>query len=237
MKVESIRIYPKRKLSLAWSEMAESAKRPAAAGSLFCLRCGAPMRNSVAENAMSRFVDVYICSQCGTDEAMRDAAGNVLHLREWYAVKHNKITAGHKDGEAVLVPTCFFGHVFTGPKKTIPLQSSERPASELVYSRSDYDDSKWWTKWIPCQEEKPSSNLIEEVDSFHSALFSLPEFRTLSHMRAMCWPCAEKVTEKDCTEFNLYSETEHFYTWLQLIIRVRDYNVYVHYYLKEPSEV
>ena len=232
MKIDSIQIYPKRGLSLAWSEMVENAKRPEAESSLFCLRCGAPMRNTVAENALSRFVDVYICSQCGTDEAMRDAAGNVLPLREWYAVKHNKITAGRKDGEAVLVPTCSFGHVFTGPKKTIPHHSLERPASELVYSRSDYHASRWWTKWISCQQEKASSDLIKEVDSFHSALFSLPEFHTLSHMQAMCWPCAEKVTEKDCTEFNLYSETEHFDIWLRPIIRAGDYNLYVHYYLK-----
>ena len=232
MKIDSIRIYPKRELSLAWSEMAENAKHPKAESGLFCLRCGAPMRITVAENALSRFVDVYICSQCGTDEAMRDAAGNVLPLREWYGVKHNKITDGRKDGEAVLVPTCSFGHVFTGPKKAIPHHSIERPASELVYSRSDYHASKWWTRWIPCQQEKAPSDLIEEVDSFHSALFNLPEFRSLSHMRAMCWPCAVMTTESDCTEFYLYSETEHFYIRLQLIIRAGDYNVYVHYYLK-----
>lgn len=34
------------------------------------------------------------------------------------------------------------------------------------------------------------------------------------------------------TEFNLYSETAHFYIWLRLITRRRDYNAYVHYYLK-----
>ena len=34
------------------------------------------------------------------------------------------------------------------------------------------------------------------------------------------------------TEFNLYSETAHFCIWLRLITRHRDYNVYVHYYLK-----
>ena len=34
------------------------------------------------------------------------------------------------------------------------------------------------------------------------------------------------------TEFNLYSETAHFYIWLRLVTRHRDYNAYVHYYLK-----
>lgn len=232
MKIESIRIYPKRELSLAWSEMAEDAKRPAAAGRLLCLRCGALMRNNVAENALSRFVDVYICSRCGMDEAMRDATGNALPLREWYAVKNQTIPASCRDCEAILAPTCSFGHIFDGPKKTIPLHSIERPVSEVVYSRSDYDGSRWWTRWIPCQEEKVPSDLAEEVDSFHNTLFSLPEFRTLYDMRAMCRPCAEMATERNCTEFNLYSKTEHFYIWLRLIIRARDYNVYVHYYLK-----
>ena len=232
MKINSIRIYPKRELSHAWSEMVENAKRPESSSSLFCLRCGAPMRNTVAENARSRFVDVYICSQCGIDEAMRDATGYVLPLREWYAVKSNKVTADCKDGEAVLAPTCSFSHIFNGPKKTIPLYGIERPASEVVYARSDYNGSMWWTSWVPCQEEKVPSDLVEEVDSFHSALFDLPEFRTLSDMRAMCWPCAEIVNKREVPEFNLYSETEHFYIWIRLIIRAGDYNVYVHYYLK-----
>ena len=36
----------------------------------------------------------------------------------------------------------------------------------------------------------------------------------------------------DSTEYNLYSETDHFHIWLRLIFRKRDYNLRVHYYLK-----
>lgn len=33
-------------------------------------------------------------------------------------------------------------------------------------------------------------------------------------------------TTSDSTEYNLYSETEHFHIWLRLITRNRDYNLY-----------
>lgn len=53
-----------------------------------CPRCG---RNSMKEklslNALSRRANIYICDGCGTDEAMRDFAGYVDDLNDWFAVK------------------------------------------------------------------------------------------------------------------------------------------------------
>lgn len=37
-----------------------------------CPRCGGPMHPEAGRNALSRRADVYICSACGIDEAMRD---------------------------------------------------------------------------------------------------------------------------------------------------------------------
>ena len=38
-----------------------------------CPRCGQyTMKYPAVKNALSRRVDVYICSQCGTEEAMLD---------------------------------------------------------------------------------------------------------------------------------------------------------------------
>lgn len=63
-----------------------------------------------------------------------------------------------------------------------------------------------------------------------NALFQLPEFRNLDTLTRFCRWYAQPTSEP--TEFNLYSETAHFCIWLRLITRHRDYNVYVHYYLK-----
>lgn len=62
------------------------------------------------------------------------------------------------------------------------------------------------------------------------ALFRLREFTTLASLTRMCRSCAQPSSEP--TEFDLYTQTEHFYLWLRLITRERDYNLYVHFYLK-----
>ena len=54
-----------------------------------CPRCGQyTMKYPAVKNALSRRVDAYICSQCGTEEAMLDAARREpLPLDEWAVVK------------------------------------------------------------------------------------------------------------------------------------------------------
>ena len=52
---------------------------------LRCPRCGyLSMRPNPIENALSRRYDIYICSQCGTEEAMEDFLGNKMELEDWY---------------------------------------------------------------------------------------------------------------------------------------------------------
>ena len=53
-----------------------------------CPRCG---KNTLAtpliNNPMSRYADVYICDECGDDEALSDYCGEPMPLEEWVAVK------------------------------------------------------------------------------------------------------------------------------------------------------
>lgn len=128
----------------------------------------------------------------------------------------------------VLTPTCTFEEVFN-EKHEVPGHTGKLPISEVAYSRSDYDGSKWWTTWFSCQGERPEAYLAEEMDGFHNALFEMPEFESLASMKQLCHS-AEATA--DFNEYNLYSETEHFHIWLRMITRPRDYNLYVHYYMK-----
>lgn len=51
---------------------------------LYCPRCGLrTLAPGIAENALSRHETVYICSACGTDEALRDWKAIPLPLEEW----------------------------------------------------------------------------------------------------------------------------------------------------------
>jgi len=49
-----------------------------------CPRCGQyRMKEKLTTNALSRHAKVYICDQCGMDEAIRDMYGKPLPLSEW----------------------------------------------------------------------------------------------------------------------------------------------------------
>lgn len=62
-------------------------ENPPRAHSFPCPRCGHDrMDEKPVRNALSRYASVYICDQCGTDEALRDMRGDVLPLNEWAMV-------------------------------------------------------------------------------------------------------------------------------------------------------
>ena len=226
-----ISIYPKDLLEQIWQvdreRFAPEAEAPPA-----CLRCGSPLSRRLAVNALSHHAGVYICQECGSDEALRDAIGEPLPLRDWHAVSSERIGLFSLPGPA-LVPVCAFEHIFSGPKKQFPLSSVERPVSEVAYSRSDYDGHKWWRTWFHSGSEQLKGPLAKEIDQFSDALMELPQFKTLHSMAELCRSCAQPTASP--TDFNLYSETEHFYIWLQLVTRERDYNLYVHFYMKSQT--
>lgn len=50
-----------------------------------CPRCGRDaMKSDVALNALSRYINVYVCTECGIEEAMLDLDGEHLPLKDWY---------------------------------------------------------------------------------------------------------------------------------------------------------
>ena len=220
-----VKIYPKCSLEHLWQEdkkqFTANEETP-----LACLRCGTPLNRRLALNAKSRQADVYVCSECGSDEALRDAFGEPLPLLEWHAVSSGR-TGMLSLGTPILTHICAFGSIFEGPKKLFPLSSVEPPTSEVAYSRSDYDGHKWWRTWFFSGEDKVPPPLSQEIDQFSDALMEMSEFKSLDTMGRMCRSCAQATSSS--TDFYLYSETEHFYIWLQLVTRKRDYNLYVHF--------
>ena len=229
MKKVRIRLYPKHDLELAWMvhkehfDLNDPEYRT-------CMRCGKQMRPRLAENALSRAMNVHVCPDCGMDEALRDAYGDALPVSEWYAVKHHHF-GEHDDPQfSRLLPTCSFTQIYNGPKKKLPLSSLEYPVSLVAYSRSDFDGRQWWTNWFGRPEDKPSQELAQEIDTFQNALLKLPEFQSLWSMERMCRLFAQKSSDK--CEFHLYSQIEHFNIWLRMVTREKDYNLYVYYYLR-----
>ena len=224
MKQYKIQIYPKGELCKAWVKDAMAfTKEPVAPPR--CLRCGKPLCSYLPLNARSRVLKLSVCPECGADEALRAASREELPLCEWWAVREGHLPQQMPPSQLALKPTCSFSNVF----QEQPTEAGY-PPSLAAYSRNDYDGYRWWTTWFTCQQDKPSPELVEEIDAFQNGLFRMAEFKTLQTMAAMCRQSAEATSDE--TEFNLYSETQHFYIWLHLITRRGDYNLYVKYFLK-----
>lgn len=53
-----------------------------------CPRCGCPdMIEGLSRNCLSRYADVYICRDCGTEEAIMQMVGEINDFSDWYSAK------------------------------------------------------------------------------------------------------------------------------------------------------
>lgn len=62
----------------------ERMKEMQNAGGRICPRCGRwNMEIPIHHNALSRVADIYVCPDCGMDEALRDFGQIPLPIEEW----------------------------------------------------------------------------------------------------------------------------------------------------------
>lgn len=59
-------------------------------GEKICPRCGHKMNDVLTENALSRYVDLYICYECGEDEGIRSLNSDPVPLKLWAAVRFSQ---------------------------------------------------------------------------------------------------------------------------------------------------
>lgn len=70
------------------AELADTIRREQAEGCTICPRCGSSMKPRLHTNAMSRqLAGVYVCDDCGMDEALREFARYPMPLEEWSAAR------------------------------------------------------------------------------------------------------------------------------------------------------
>lgn len=162
--MKQIRIYPKLELAHTWA-IDRTRYCPDATQPPMCLRCGRPLRPALLHNARSRYADVYICSDCGEEEAFHDWAKEPQPLHTWDAAVKGRLKRPADDDTWVLTPLCSFPQVFQNK------DGLDCPASELAYSRSDYDGHKCWTSWFDCHVEHRTPERVREIDQFITALF------------------------------------------------------------------
>ena len=84
--VENMKPWENPEKAKAFLEFMETREDRDAAD--ICPRCGKPRMDAIkVRNALSRYARVYICNDCGADEALRDLYGEALPLNRWSMVK------------------------------------------------------------------------------------------------------------------------------------------------------
>lgn len=98
------------------------------------------------------------------------------------------------------------------------------PSSEMGYIRADNDGYKWWSRAFAVHKELETKELITELNSVFEDFIA--EFPTMDELADFCLEKAGPTSDPD--EFNAYLELEHGFYWFRMIIRTRDYNLYLH---------
>lgn len=97
-------------------------------------------------------------------------------------------------------------------------------AREMGYTRSDFSGRKWWTSPFPLNRELETPERAKELDDVTSML--MEAFPSLNALGDFCELFAEDLRRDN--EYNLYYKGRYASYWIRVIIRKRDYNLYVH---------
>ncbi len=104
---------------------------------------------------------------------------------------------------------------------------------KLVHIRADYDGRKWWNTIWPFRDELATPEMRKEVDAVYAALTAQDAFPNLSALTAYCENHPEaRVNEGRTDEYNFYLDGELCCYWLRCITREKDYNLYLHVFIK-----
>ncbi|MDD4509365.1 MAG: hypothetical protein PHY23_00370 [Oscillospiraceae bacterium] len=107
---------------------------------------------------------------------------------------------------------------------------------KIVHIRADYDGRKWWNTIHPAHDELATPEIRCEVDAVYAAIVSEDAFADLTRLTAFCTahPLA-RTNETAGDEFDFYYEGELCLYWLRCITRFKDYNLYLHAFLKSDA--
>jgi hypothetical protein len=108
---------------------------------------------------------------------------------------------------------------------------------KIVHFRADYDGRKWWNTIWPMHDELATPEIRREIDNVYAALTAKDAWADLQVLTAFCREHPEALANSTATdEFNFYYEGELCWYWLRCITRSRDYNLYLHAFLKSDLE-
>lgn len=107
---------------------------------------------------------------------------------------------------------------------------------ELGYIRADYDGKMWHSTIHKIHENLDTPSMCHEIDVVYDMLISERIFPNIKALRRFCsnFPLARVNRDGD---YDFYLEGALCWYWLRLITRDRDYNLYLHAFMKEADPV
>lgn len=124
-----------------------------------------------------------------------------------------------------LTNTCSFPEIWNDK------DDSGRPMTEMGYMRSYLSHGTWFCDPFVVHSHLNTQNRAKELDMVNNAI--MEAFPSLEELERFCKEHGQGTSEP--TEWNLYCTGIHCHYWIRVIIRERDYNLYVHAYVI-PSE-
>ncbi len=226
MKIE---IYLKARMESLWITTRNTVQRYPNCSRAICLRCGTLLEPELEHNSKSKYVNAWICNYCGEDESIRYYANDPLPLHEWQAAISSRAQCAVTPETAYLSSICDPSHV-SKITKMVPTRSVPIPVNEVAYSRSNFEAGQWQTSWEKYYNKNFQATPLNEIYDFHDALLALPEMENLATMGQLKKYAAPNG---DSYDFEMYSETEHFYIWMIFSLHREKTNLHIHYYKKE----
>ena len=121
----------------------------------------------------------------------------------------------------ILTPVCNFGD---------NLKDTE---TKIGYIRADHDGYRWWTTYFPCHEELKTEDIRNEINGVCGELIE-NMFLNLGAIKEFCHRRTEAKTSEDIYDFYIESELCNY--WVRFITRKKDYNMYLHAYIKSNKK-
>lgn len=117
-----------------------------------------------------------------------------------------------------------------------PGKGISRYRRELGYIRAEYDGRKWHNSIHQVHDHLGTLPMCHEIDAVYDTLISEHMFPGLKALRSFCAGFPQARANRD-GDYDFYLEGALCWYWLRLVTRDKDYNLYLHAFLKETEPV
>lgn len=171
------------------------------------------------------------CDMCvyGTCESQVSGLVCLSGVIRWLQGKANELLQGFHCGNILseLKPACPFPEVFED------VDEDDVPRRKIGHIRADHNGHRWWSSVWASRWELATAEIKAEIDCTYKALTAKDALADLNTLRWFCWSHPEAQFSPEVEdEFSFYLVGKTCDFWVRLILREKDYNIYLNAYAK-----